>query len=176
MTAKALSALIQSIAHWERLATGDEKPGESVSADDCALCQTFRNRATLAFVVGNECIGCPVMERTGRSRCRSTPYSAAENHFVHSADKTGKTGKTGRQTPEFRAAAKAELEFLRSLLPADQFVAKHYATAMPAWLPPIELAIVIERDGNQWCAHFSDYTDLRSSPAAWRAARRLKRL
>jgi hypothetical protein len=57
-------ALEASIAHWARIVTGHE---ECRHAANCALCQKY---------LDNDCVGCPVMERTGKHGCEGTPYEA----------------------------------------------------------------------------------------------------
>lgn len=32
---------------------------------------------------------------------------------------------------------------------------------------PIKVNIILEKDGNMWCAHFDDFVDLQSSVAAF---------
>ena len=96
-------ALLQSVAHWERMATGKARLGEKPAGEQCALCEKFcwwtsQNR---------ECLGCPVMERTGRPHCRSTPFARAHWEFYW--------------LPEsFPASAKKEVDFLKSLLPTGR--------------------------------------------------------
>lgn len=34
-------------------------------------------------------------------------------------------------------------------------------------MDPIKLNIVLERDGNAWCAHYEDFINLQESPAAF---------
>lgn len=57
---------------------------------DCPLCKMFRDRD-----IEDDCDGCPVMEKTNRPFCRGTPYWDDDSP----------------------AQAKAELDFLKSLLP-----------------------------------------------------------
>lgn len=99
MNPTTLKALKQSIAHWNRLATGRRRNGETVGASQCALCQLF--------LYMRDCKGCPVAEKVNRSGCELTPYMDAVNALC----------AHGHDSPEFKAAAKVELEFLRSLLP-----------------------------------------------------------
>lgn len=90
MDADTLEALRGSIAKWEGIVAGTVR---DMGMSNCPLCQKF------AYPRGNECRGCPVAERTGRSDCRGTPY------YEHDEEK-----------PE---TAQAELDFLKSLLPPD---------------------------------------------------------
>ena len=67
---KAIAALKDSIAHWDRLASGTRHPHEHTGVKDCACCQQW-------FDCGR-CIGCPIKVRTGLGKCHNTPYDAAE--------------------------------------------------------------------------------------------------
>lgn len=89
-------ALELSIAHWIRLAAGQRHPGEYPNSDNCALCQEF---------LAKDCEGCPVAERTGAMLCIRSPYE----------DAASAANRYGYDSPEFKAAAQAELDFLISL-------------------------------------------------------------
>lgn len=102
MSGKTLKALKASIAHWKRLADGKARKDERVGRRFCALCKLFNSDTKL-----EQCVGCPVMLKTGRSGCVSTPYSTANNYF----------SAYGSKHKIFRAASELELEFLQSLLP-----------------------------------------------------------
>lgn len=106
MDAKTLEALKGSIAKWEAIVAGT---GEDRGADNCHLCAIFRPNRHLVFTPNQEpCLRCPVREASGEPYCRNTPYEAWD--AVDSED--------GRaDTPEAKAAAQAELDFIRSLLP-----------------------------------------------------------
>lgn len=94
MDAKTLEALKGSIAKWEAIVAGT---GEDNGAYNCPLCAMF-------MVEGVElCRGCPVRERTRHPGCGETPYDAFCRAIPGSAQEA--------------AAAQAELDFLRSLLP-----------------------------------------------------------
>jgi hypothetical protein len=101
MNPTTLKALKQSIAHWKRLSTGKRREGETVGAAHCALCDLFLN---------DGCSKCPVAQKVQRSGCSLTPYNdACDAHNAHGID-----------SPEFKSAAKVELEFLQSLLPKQR--------------------------------------------------------
>jgi len=105
MDTKTLKALQLSIDHWARLATGTYTQGyEHVGSKCCALCTAF-------FHTGSEmCEGCPVRDKTGKSVCVDSPYStAARTADIHGLDSLS-----------FRAAARDELKFLKSLLPINE--------------------------------------------------------
>lgn len=101
-----MTALDESIAHWERLATGNREEGENPSASHCALCRNH-----------NRCEGCPVNEATGNHGCSLTPYFDANFACL----------EHGLDSPEFRAAAQKELDFLKSLRPAGDISTKKNA-------------------------------------------------
>lgn len=98
MNEQARAALEESIAHWERMVEGSYSPGERPSSGDCALCRAFRDK---------DCNGCPVKMWTGELDCGDTPYD--------SEDIWGLYEDQGLDSEEFKAAARKELEFLKSL-------------------------------------------------------------
>jgi hypothetical protein len=100
MTSTTLNALKEVITHWRRLATGKTQRYEGIGPGNCALCHLFNNAAF-------SCVGCPVQQKTGRTGCADTPYRTAEVAYFD----------YGRNSKKFRAAARAELEFLKKLLP-----------------------------------------------------------
>lgn len=103
MNADALAALRGSIPKWEAIVAGT---GVDEGHKNCRLCAVFRD---------DDCRGCPVQERTGRPNCRSTPYEA----FTDVATYHSATNGLRAETPEAKAAAQRELDFLRSLLPPE---------------------------------------------------------
>lgn len=97
MNARTLKALKGSIAKWKAIVAGT---GFDRGPANCDLCALFWQHGF--------CRGCPVMERTGCSQCAGTPYDqwlAANGH--------GETADTQAR----KKAARAELAFLKSLLP-----------------------------------------------------------
>jgi hypothetical protein len=104
MNPKTERALRKACAHWKRLATGKQKRRESIFAKDCALCKLFvipyKKRT-------KDCAGCPVRKRTGWPLCKGSPWSRVYNIFNYA----------NTHGAEFREAARAQLEFLQSLLP-----------------------------------------------------------
>lgn len=98
MNQKTLKALKSSIAHWERLASGKRKDGEQPTGQCCALCAQFFD---------NHCRGCPVASKTKLTACVGTPYWKASRYW----------NLQGPDSRQFKTAAKAELQFLKSLLP-----------------------------------------------------------
>ena len=104
MDDRTLKALRGSIKKWEGVAAGTEVDKASTN---CPLCTEF---------VKHQCNGCPVKENTGQSDCMGTPYVS----FNKSSDRTGKSwSPEGAQAggPESRAAALAESNYLKALLP-----------------------------------------------------------
>lgn len=106
MNAETLNALQGSIAKWEAIVAGT---GSDKGWRNCPLCQLFNNP--------NEdreytCGGCPVVAAVGATECEDTPYYEWVDIF-------GMLELKEANTPERQALAQQELDFLRSLLPAD---------------------------------------------------------
>lgn len=101
-----LEPLLESIAHWRRMATTDvvKEGNESPIGSECALCEKY---------VDNEptCHGCPVNFKTGMVRCFGTPYGDARMAWEEAND-----DKTDDYLL-FKQLAMKELEFLESLVP-----------------------------------------------------------
>lgn len=100
MDPKTLHALRASIAHWKENEQVTDIDDAKTGARHCALCVLF-------FDFPNDCKGCPVKEKTGKNNCRDTPYYQTVD------------SKNDSDLEAFRLAAKAEREFLESLLPPD---------------------------------------------------------
>jgi hypothetical protein len=97
MNSKTRKALMKSIQHWKRLATGKRRRNEVVGPQYCALCEMF--------IENLGCEGCPVQQATGCSSCGETPYREANRHC------------RDLDSPVFKEAAAKELKFLKGLLP-----------------------------------------------------------
>jgi hypothetical protein len=95
MDVETLEALKGSIAKWEAIVDGT---GYDAGAINCPLCKVFR-RVTAD---GAKCGACPVKARSGFHGCKGTPYEDVER---------------AREPMDEAAAALAELNFLKSLLP-----------------------------------------------------------
>lgn len=106
MTPKVREALEASIKHWEKNRDVLTPSDVSYSPENCALCQLF------FYGHPNRCIGCPIRGRTGRPLCEDTPYEDAVN-----ARNDWKNGYASQE--DFQAAAQAEVDFLKSLLPPE---------------------------------------------------------
>lgn len=97
MDEETLTALKASIEHWRGNETAQTWEEISLGPKSCALCRKF---------YGSGCDGCPIKESTGKDGCRGTPYDRAVDAEYRDWD-------------AFKTAAKAEREFLESLLPPD---------------------------------------------------------
>jgi hypothetical protein len=102
-----LPYLKESIEHWTRMSTGNRLPKEEALAGDCALCRRYNTIPLATDSINKCCIGCPVMAKTGRQFCSTTPYGRASAFG----------DAYGYDSDEFKAAAEEELTFLKSLLP-----------------------------------------------------------
>ena len=102
-------ALRESIKHWEGIVAGTEA---SSGSRNCALCQRFRTRGVGVACTTNDEV-CPVAIAVGECGCRGTPYERFEKLADRSESKAGRWAFT----PEAKAVAREELEFLKSLLP-----------------------------------------------------------
>lgn len=101
MDKETLTALKASIAKWEENASVAKTMDILIDASDCPLCDLFNGEGV--------CDGCPVSERTGQTACDDTPYYDAYDAYRKIIG--------NMSLPPFRKAAKAEVEFLKSLLP-----------------------------------------------------------
>jgi hypothetical protein len=104
MDARTREALEASIKHWEANVAAEKPEDFHYGPDHCALCREFRD---------DGCYGCPVRKKTGEGCCFNTPYGIAER-----AGKQWIAGVAGREACIL--PAQAELDFLRSLLPAEE--------------------------------------------------------
>ncbi len=117
MTPEAAKALEESIAHWERMVSGERQRSragfdifETPFAGDCPLCALYLHKG--GGTSETSCCGCPVRKATGRDSCEETPWENAADAFRDSPVEP-KTYLTW----EFKKAAQAELDFLISLRP-----------------------------------------------------------
>lgn len=106
MDQRTLTALNESISHWEQNLAAETPYQASTSVEACSLCRLF-------YKLG--CVGCPVSDKTGMSLCCNSPYQAA-----FSARYRWESYGSAVYRDAFREAAKAELAFLKSLLPVEQ--------------------------------------------------------
>lgn len=114
MNKKTLAALKASIQHWRENEAAESSDDASVWGDYCALCGLFFEKIPC-------CNGCPVAKKTGQWQCNGSPWGAARDAFkkwrwAHLSDGQD-TPQATQARDEFRTAARAEREFLESLLP-----------------------------------------------------------
>lgn len=95
-------ALKQSIAHWERNVAAQTIDDIKMGMDYCALCELYYR---------HDCKGCPVRAATGRPYCVGSPYESVYEAAWALEDKD----PTEQRWATYRAAAQAELDFLKSL-------------------------------------------------------------
>jgi hypothetical protein len=105
MDARTLTALQGSIAKWEAIVYGG---GIDMGEQNCPLCVLFFHL--------RDCDGCPVSAKTGFEACVKSPYPDWLDSWAAS---TGiyPNGEIFVIDDATHVAAKAELAFLRSLLP-----------------------------------------------------------
>lgn len=99
MDQRALDALKGSIAKWKGIVAGTDA---DYGVKNCPLCAQYWN---------NDCEGCPIKNHTGYGECEDTPYQEWCDHLWHSGLKAN--------TPEKLRDAQRMLDFLMSLLPAE---------------------------------------------------------
>ena len=99
MTPGALKALRGSIKKWQSVVAGTMAPTDALSCHTCPLCHLFHDKSP------GWCQGCPVKLTTGLDTCQGTPFYDYHKAVKHNDSKA------------MTAAARAELAFLRSLLP-----------------------------------------------------------
>lgn len=108
MNKKTLAALKASIQHWKENEAAEAVDLVSVFGEDCALCRMFAWE--------KECKGCPVAKKTGQSGCWGSPWRDAKS----ARDEWCRHPGSAHARDAFRAAARAEREFLESLLPESE--------------------------------------------------------
>ena len=110
MDERTLAALKESIAKWEKRAAG-EHDGK-LGPIHCPLCRLYH----IDHRTDDEasCTGCPISEKCGDDYCAGTPYCAYAD-----AD----------EDEVLTFHAKAELDFLKSLLPVEESEVKPSAFA-----------------------------------------------
>ena len=103
MNQEILKALKGSIVKWEKIVAGTDKDDGVIN---CPLC--------ILFYHINECNGCPVKKLDGVGGCLNTPYTPWDNHhyIIHKSKLPQKI-----ECKICERHAKAEVEFLKSLLP-----------------------------------------------------------
>ena len=107
MDPKTLTALKASITKWEQNLKARSPYEVEISPVSCSLCTLFHQ---------DDCEGCPVSEKTGQSRCFSTPFRAADLALTDWEE----VDKNSALRDAWRKAAQAEVDFLKSLLPEGE--------------------------------------------------------
>ncbi len=79
---------------------------------NCPLCRIYNNPA---LDVDKKCVGCPIMEFTGKDYCAGTPYVAWSGHHIKVHNKGIDTYHMHNECKVCLRHAKAELKFLQSL-------------------------------------------------------------
>ncbi len=113
METEKLKALKDSIEKWERLTKIECMDDVQIGPDECPLCVLYNNEE-------NVCKGCPVFEKTGQIHCEGTPYHMVETMYYDWRDDDGYYTDEISYIENFKYAAKAELKFLKSLLPEGE--------------------------------------------------------
>lgn len=107
MDEKTLAALNGSIAKWEAIVAGDEIDD---GVRNCPLCVMF---------FYDDCAGCPVAEKTGNWSCIKSPYDSWSKYNNSNSRMRPISEQPQKRRAKLTRLAQAELDFLRSLLPAE---------------------------------------------------------
>lgn len=112
MDEKTLKALKGSIKKWERIVRRTDAGDKGT--DNCPLCTLFYD---------DNCAGCPVREFSQVPFCSKTPYEKwinhAESHMIIKYNGLRWAAYRIPHCPECLRLARAERDFLKSLLPKD---------------------------------------------------------
>jgi hypothetical protein len=111
MTPEAAQALERSIQHWEQNVRATRPAQASARGEDCALCQLYANADKRTGDCGQ---GCPVAS-AGHNVCQGTPYREAAITLMTWRTARGPAYVIQTARDAFHAAARAEVEFLKSL-------------------------------------------------------------
>ena len=116
MNKKTLTALQASIKHWEENVAATHPMVAKPYAEACALCKMFMKDSW--------CTTCPVRAHTKQDQCMGTPWRLANECYKawYLAVETPGCSQVRRSQAHqnWIAAAKRELEFLKSLLPVKR--------------------------------------------------------
>ena len=118
MDPATLKALHGSIKKWGRIVASPRNPDRGIA--NCPLCKEF-------YVAG--CTGCPIAEKTHQQVCDGSPYAEWSIH-QHDDHPRHKVRHRAVGCKECLRLAKAELAFLRSLLPKEKRAATRGRTAV----------------------------------------------
>lgn len=111
MDERTLAALKSSIEAWERKLAATDPWAVELGPTACPLCHLFNTADTAD---GEYCQMCPVSISTGKAFCAGSPYPTAATALL-----LWHNWRTAKARDEWRAAAQAEIDFLRSLLPKE---------------------------------------------------------
>jgi len=120
MDRETLGALKRSIKKWRRVRL---YKGTDEGPQNCSLCGMFHGAP-------NNCSGCPVQARTGYIGCMKTPYEEWLQHQQECHEGRDDGGSSAGYTVRCKVCkrlAKAEEDFLKSLLPKERW------WRWPAW-------------------------------------------
>lgn len=95
-----IEALKKSIEKWKGVVDGTYT---DIGNKDCPLCSLY---------IDNECLKCPIREKTKSSYCERTPYV---RWALLTSSERG-LGRNVRNFPRAKIHAEAELKFLKDLL------------------------------------------------------------
>jgi hypothetical protein len=119
MDEKTLNALENSIKHWEYLhnTIPSDDSTEKVNGKYCSLC--------ILFLFGkskeNQCVGCPVYEKTEQKYCHETPFydarDAWEDYIELSRKHEDDSPQLTDALSEWKIKSAKELDYLKSLAP-----------------------------------------------------------
>ena len=115
------AAILASIRKWEGIVKGR---GIDKGDENCALCKYADKQATTA---GADCYVCPVGRKKLTTGCRGTPYAEWFDHHIKADHPWINGWKVS--CPTCLKIAKAEVKFLKSLLPRRKRVTTKTADA-----------------------------------------------
>ena len=105
LSKRAETALRGSIKKWEKIAADK---GEDLGGANCPLCKLY-------YV--HDCLACPVRLHTDAEYCEDTPYIDWYDHHYDDHSNISGVDSLVIECSVCVSLAKAELNFLRSLLP-----------------------------------------------------------
>lgn len=110
LTPEVTLALSGTVERWRGIAGGWQFDG---GREGCPLC---------SFIdpINNGCVLCPVRQSTGLDECHGTPYWSFEKFLItHRANPDHFDGEGRPVSVSAKSLARAEYDFLRSLLPPN---------------------------------------------------------
>lgn len=110
MNEETRAELLAEIRHWRDNARAETAEEYGDIYDGYELCARFMKQ---------KCLGCPVMQRTGKAECEGTPYFRATKAYTKWRDATPETAREDEARSAAHAAATAFADWLEALLPED---------------------------------------------------------